>query len=161
MAEKIFRPPKSLKKKKKLVRKNYIVEQTMNGFRCGKFTEPVPHGQNRPTQPRCNLQVTAPTSGKCISILYRRNPSGECGLFGTKLLEKGSVMTEITRPFETYGQTATIIHRVQMQVPPYRTVLIISDRVAYAASHHVERRNWYWEVYWLTITSSEEITYSF
>ena len=64
VAEKIFRPPKSLKKKKKLVSKNYIVEQTTNGLRCDKLTKPVPHKQNRPTQPLLNDPVTVSTLGK-------------------------------------------------------------------------------------------------
>ena len=53
-----------LKKKKKLVSKNYIVEQTTNGLRCDKLTEPVPHKQNRPTQPLLNDPVTVSTLGK-------------------------------------------------------------------------------------------------
>lgn len=99
MAEKIFRPPKSLKKKKKLVSKNYIVEQTTNGLRCDKLTEPVPHKQNRPTQPLLNDPVTVATLGKGISILYILNPFGECGLSMAKLLEKDNVVAEITYPF--------------------------------------------------------------
>lgn len=130
MAEKIFRPPKSLKKKKKLVSKNYIVEQTTNGLRCDKLTEPVPHKQNRPTQPLLRPSNSG-DSRKGISILYILNPFGECGLSMAKLLEKDNVVAEITYPFfETHGRTATISH------PQYRC----------------RYRNT--EPYWLSITES-------
>lgn len=71
----------------------------MNELRCDKFTKPVPHEQNRPTQLRCNRQVTVSTLGKGISILYILNPFGECGLSMAKLLEKDNVVAEITYPF--------------------------------------------------------------
>ena len=45
-----------------------------------------------------------------------------------------------------------------MQVSEYRTILVINNRVAYAASHHVERRNWHCVMHRLTITVSAEIT---
>ncbi len=64
VAEKIFRPPKSLNKKKNLVSNTPIVEQTTTGLRCDKLTEPVPHKQNRPTQPLLNDPVTVSTLGK-------------------------------------------------------------------------------------------------
>ena len=45
-----------------------------------------------------------------------------------------------------------------MQVSEYRTILVINNRVVYAASHHVERRNWHCVMHRLTITVSAEIT---
>ena len=139
MAEKIFRPPKSLKKKKKLVRKNYIAEQTTNGLRCGKFTEPVPHEQNRPTQPQCNIYK------------WRCRLQGNVSASSTyeTLLEnvdclwqsywEDNAVAEITPLFKMPGRPPQYSSAIQMQVSEYRTILVINDRVAYAASHHVER----------------------
>ena len=107
-----FRPPKSLKKKKKLVIKNHSVEQTTNGLRCDKFTEPISQKQNRPTQPRYNLQVTVTTQGKGISILYIRNLYGECGWYETKLLEKGNRAAEIIYPF---GKRISTRHNIPLR----------------------------------------------
>ena len=130
MAEKIFRPPKSLKKKKKLVSKNYIVEQTTNGLRCDKLTEPVPHKQNRPTQPLLNDPVTVATLGRHQHPLHTEP-------FWRMWIVYGEVTGEGQRSgrdhisfFETHGQTATISY------PQYRC----------------RYRNT--EPYWLSITES-------
>lgn len=63
--------------------------------------------------------------------------------------------------FKMPGRPPQYSSAIQMQVSEYRTMLVINDRVAYAASHHAERRNWCWGMYWLTRTASAEITSPF